>query len=224
MATVKILLTNAPPSGGKDTLAQYLLPHPELFPNHRMIFERFSRPHKEAFAAMTGREIDKFYNVEYYEDHKGEIIPWLGVSYRQWQIDFSEKYMKIEYGNDIFTRMFYARIQQAEKLHTVCDHILKEKSCVTVFVVADCGFNVELQALLQYGVKAEDILLMRVHRPGCTYKGDSRSYIYNKDVLSCDVQNDSTKDVYYERALSHIRMWLDGGSEHHSDLYANKEE
>jgi uncharacterized protein YqgQ len=204
---MKILLTNAPPSGGKDTLAQYLLPNPQLFPNYSLHFERFSRPHKEAFAAMTGAKIDLFYNVEHYEDTKGDVIPWLGVSYRQWQIDFSEQYMKKLYGDDIFTRMFYARIKDVEKRE-------REAGAETsLFVVADCGFNVELQALLAYGVPASDILLMRVHRPGCTYKGDSRSYIYNKAVLSCDIHNDGTKEQYYQRATSALRMWLDGASE-----------
>lgn len=204
---MKILLTNAPPSGGKDTLAQYLLPHPELFPDYDMHFERFSRPHKEAFAAMTGAKIDLFYNVEHYEDTKNDVIPWLGVSYRQWQIDFSEKFMKPLYGDDIFTRMFYARVLGREQ-----DNKNRKDAKKSIFVVADCGFNVELQALLDYGVKPEDILLMRVHRPGCTYKGDSRSYIYNKAVLACDINNDGTKEQYYDRAIGAMTMWLSGGA------------
>jgi hypothetical protein len=220
---MKILLTNAPPSAGKDTLAQYLLPNPQLFPEYDLHFERFSRPHKEAFAAMTAAKIDPFYNVEGYEDTKGDVIPWLGVSYRQWQIDFSEKFMKPLYGDDIFTRMFYARIRAIEET-MVRNGNRDEKQAQSLFIVADCGFDVELKALLNYGVPADDILLMRVHRPGCTYKGDSRSFIHNEDVLSCDIHNDSTKAVYWQRAVAATHMWLRGEAHMFKDIYDKKED
>lgn len=220
---MKILLTNAPPRSGKDALSQYILANPSLFPDYALHFERFSRPHKEAFAAMTNAEIDLFYNVEPYESTKSDIIPWLGVSYRQWQIDFSEKYMKPCYGDDIFTRMFYTRIKQTEA-RMISDGSYDEHQENSLFVVADCGFNVELKALLNYGVSPDDMLLMRIHRPGCTYKGDSRSYIYNKDVLSCDINNDSTKQVYYDRAIAAMKMWLRGDAGVFKDIYNQRED
>lgn len=151
------ILFNGPPRSGKDTAAQmaynYVLrtTRPIRYPT----WEKFSRPNKECFAALAGAKIDAFFNVDYYEHHKSEIIPWLGVSYRQWQIDFSEKFMKPLYGQDIFAWLLRMRSQQND-----------------LTIISDCGFQIEVDCLI-----GQRMMLICMKREGCTFEGDSREYV-----------------------------------------------
>lgn len=183
----KLFFFNGPPRSGKDTAAQFMYQYnsakgPMIIgaKHNRAHFDRFSMPCKSAFAAIVGAEMDVWGNVEPYESTKGEIIPWLGVSYRQWQIDFSENFMKPQYGNDIFGRLF-------------CQRNKDKKGAI---FIPDSGFREEAEYIAsQFGV--ENILLIRVHRPGFDFTGDSRSYLYDVVPNEVDVVNDSSQEEYY---------------------------
>lgn len=159
---MKLILLNGPPRCGKDTAAQLLRNHYK--PRYTTRWEKFSRPHKEAFAAMARENIDFEFNVAHYELRKAETIPWLGVSYRQWQIDFSEKFMKPLYGETIFARMLLERIRnRAGEAGYLC-------------VVSDCGFQIEVDTVAAAWNPA-DLMVITVMRDGCTFAGDSRQYV-----------------------------------------------
>jgi hypothetical protein len=107
------LLFSGPPSSGKDTAAKIAWQHIwDKEPNHDPVWEKFSFPNKRAFAGMMGLTCDPWGYVFPWEDTKDEVIPVLGVSYRQWQIDYSEKYMKPLYGEDVFVRLLLNRCNQ----------------------------------------------------------------------------------------------------------------
>lgn len=167
---MKIILINGPSRSGKDTAAlaiKSLLSFPK-FENFTFEFDRFSLPIKHAFAGLMGAMIDDFGNVEHYEEIKEQVIPELGVSYRQWQIDFSERFMKPLYGENIFGRLF---IQRARDIDFNSTHGFEP-----VIVVPDCGFQIELETVLA-AFDREDIALIRVMRPGFDFTGDSREYV-----------------------------------------------
>lgn len=178
----KFILLNGPPRSGKDTAAKALLSIRDKF-----IHEKFSAPLKEAFAGMMNVSIDDFM-VEYYEECKDEIIPFLGVSFRQWQIDFSEKFMKPLYGIDVFGRLLINRIDSYSP---------------NTYVISDCGFQIEVDHVIK-NFPEKDVLLVRLHRQGCTYDGDSRGYVKGPNVI--DIYNNDAQDLFERR----IRCTLDG--------------
>jgi hypothetical protein len=170
--TVKITLFNGPPRSGKDTAALKLVKYLESG------FERFSMPLKASFAAISSSHIDKFGNVDPYEKTKEEIIPWLGVSYRQYQIDMSEKFFKPLYGEFIFGKLLAERLSSMRMYDRI--------------VIPDSGFAHEVKPLIdKFG--EENIKLVRVHRPGFDFTGDSRSYISGVVPDEIDIQNDGTQ-------------------------------
>lgn len=193
---MKIILFNGPPRSGKDTAALRTIekfgPHYETkgtksgyyveLSGKKIHFDRFAMPLKSAFAGVTQCPMDKYGNVEPYESIKGEIIPWLGVSYRQWQIDFSEKYMKPMYGKDIFARLFVQR------------NIERDYDAI---VVPDSGFIEEAQPVIDaFGF--ENTILVRVHRPGFDFTGDARSYLPDIASVNVDVYNGGEQSLYEE--------------------------
>jgi hypothetical protein len=179
---MKTILFNGPPSAGKDTAAKFLWNSN----SNPVLFERFSAPLKTAFSAITGKPYNQFFEVEWYESHKEEVIPWLGVSYRQWQIDFSEKFMKPNYGKDIFGKLFVERLWGHQKRF---DN--PYKCCV----VPDSGFDIEIEYLEQH-VSIDEVLLVRVHRDGCDFSKDSRNYVYSDKFFSLDVHNNGTQEAF----------------------------
>lgn len=189
----KIILFNGPPRSGKDTAA---LRVQKTFSNINadtwIGFDRFAMPIKAAFAGVVGADMDEYGNVEPYESTKDDVIPWLGVSYRQWQIDFSEKFMKPLYGNDIFARLFVQRNQNTG---------------ASAIVVPDSGFLEEAKPVADaFGV--ENTLLIRCHRLGYDFTGDSRSYISGISPHEVDVVNDTTLDEYYKKITIIVAEFL----------------
>jgi hypothetical protein len=184
----KIFLFNGPPRSGKDSAAELGI---RTFEGS--IFEKFAMPLKSAFAAITGSIIDSYGNVEPYESTKGDVIPWLGVSYRQWQINFSESHMKPLYGNDIFGRLLAQRIDSLGDTEKV--------------FISDSGFSEEAKYVAnEYG--EENVLLVRVHRPGYDFTGDSRSYLYDILPHEIDVVNDASLEDYHGKIKRIINDFL----------------
>lgn len=196
---MKVILFNGPPRSGKDSLS--LATEGFVFdqPNTGMVVhEKFSRPLKAAFAAMMNETMNEDFNVGFYEEHKEEVIPCLGVSFRQWQIDFSEKFMKPLYGNDVFGRLLWDRL---------AGQIEEVEGKPAFVVISDCGFQVEVDYLLKK-LPPENIFLFRLQRHGTSYVGDSRGYIYAPEsVLQCEFYNDGPLADMQERVCKAIKEW-----------------
>ena len=199
----KLLFFNGPPRCGKDTAAIYTMnrfsessPHAAAYyPQFEVKFDRFAMPCKYAFGGTVQADtVDRFGNVYPYENTKGDVVPAFGVSYRQWQIDFSEKFMKPLYGEDIFGRLFIERN--------------KDKICRAI-VVPDSGFASEVGPVAQH-FGLDNILLLRIHRPGFDFTGDSRSYLPDGLVPNTqDVQNDSDVTAFHEKLHHIVRRFLE---------------
>jgi hypothetical protein len=176
---MRIILLNGPPSSGKDTaaraLASYLLDAQTEYSVLRM-----SHPTKRAFAGVVNARIDEWGNVENWEDQKDMPSELLGgKSYRQWQIEFSEKFMKPLYGEDIFGRLFAHSLEQLPE------------DWNGYILVPDCGFEIEAETLASL-LPAAHKLIVRCHRPGYDFKNDCRSYLYPASIpLQLDLYNGS---------------------------------
>lgn len=194
--TQRIILFNGPPRSGKDTAARFLFDTDWMKDNYFVVFDRMSMPVKKAFAGMVAAPIDSRGNVAYHEDHKAELIGILGISYRQWQIDFSERFMKPLYGEAIFANLFIDRQRRQHK--------------DAVILVPDCGFVVEYKTLVNHFGK-QNVLLVEVIRPGFDFTGDSRSYLTSVGVPieSCvRARNDGTQEDFETRILQVVKEWL----------------
>lgn len=183
---MNIILFNGPPRSGKDTAAMFLYEQWHNLPWTRgdCVFDRMSMPNKFAFAGTTATECDDFGNNTTYERIKEDPLKLLnGKSYRQWQIDFSESFMKPLYGEDIFARLLASRL-----------YSLRADYPVTA-VIPDCGFQVEADKLSRF--LDLNIVLIRIHRRGCDFSGDSRGYIEApKGVQFFSINNDGTKEDF----------------------------
>jgi hypothetical protein len=203
----KIILLNGPPSSGKDTAARHIrtwyaknysfnADSANWSAYNKCLLDRMSMPIKRAFAGTLGLPITKDGAVEPWESMKEEIIPEFGVSYRQWQIDFSENFLK-GYRDEIFGQLLAARIKRRF-----------EKGIVNLIVVPDCGFSTEIDVLYKEFAR-EDILLIRCHRLGFTFQGDSRSYV--RAPAGCAIFDpiNSLQHEYLLQIEAGVKCWLE---------------
>ena len=189
---MKLILINAPPYAGKDTAATTIQRH--YGGQLPIILERFSMPLKRAFAGLMNLECDPLGRVEPWERRKEAIIPQLGVSYRQWQISFSEDFIKPVCGEDCFGRLLLNRIEGFSKTGTV-------------FVIPDCGFQIEIDTLIRE-IPHSDILLIRVERPGTEW--DSREPVnVPSSIAKLIIFNARSLVEFEDSIISLTKNWIE---------------
>lgn len=200
--TQKVVLFNGPPRSGKDTAARACFACEDLN-NYYRVFERMSRPLKKGFAGVVGVPVNKFDHVEHFEDRKEERIDFIGVSFRQFQIDMSEKFMKPLYGQDVFGRLFVQRVMRQTN----------PRLNVVIFV-PDCGFDIEYTTLSN-AFDPENVLVVKLYRPGTDFKGDSRTYLKvgsfgdKRDTEHViHVNNAGTQDEFERKIVTRVGKWL----------------
>jgi hypothetical protein len=199
--TQRIILFNGPPRCGKDTAARACM-EAEDFNGHSRVFDRMSMPIKRAFAAMMGANIDRWGNVELFEAYKEDYNELLSTSYRIWQIEFSERFMKPHYGQNIFGRLF---VNRQHRQHTN-----------VVTFIPDCGFDIEYTTLSN-AFGPENVLVVKIYRPGTDFKGDSRSYLKvgsfgdKRDTENViHVNNAGTENEFRSKIITRVAKWLGG--------------
>lgn len=203
----KIILLNGPPSGGKDTAARHIRQWynslPQIKPvdqpidlSKRCALDCMSMPIKRAFAGTLELPITQDGEVAPWESQKEVPIPDFGISYRQWQIDFSEQFLK-KYDPSIFGVLLARRIERRFS-----------RGIADLIVVPDCGFRIEVDILYQIFNPA-DILLVRCHREGFTFAGDSRGYVRAPKGCAVFSPMNGLLDKYLEQVEIGVRCWLE---------------
>lgn len=179
---MQVILLNGPPRSGKDTAANALL---AATPNSTIM--RFSGPLKAATHAAFGLRASL--DTEGYKDAPREEFD--GLTPREAYIAMSEVGIKPAFGALHFGKVLARRILSSD---------------ASMVVVPDSGFAYEAEPVVA-AVGAANVLLLRLHRPGRTFDGDSRSHISLKGVRTIDVQNIEDAD-YLGRLVTHIvRDW-----------------
>lgn len=98
------------------------------------------------------------------------------LSIRDTMISFSESWMKEEFGSEIFGKLLH-------------DRCTEQSIFYETFVIDDSGFPGEAQYIIsQEG--AANCSLIRLHRGGCDFGGDSRSHISLPGVQTLDLHNE----------------------------------
>ena len=174
--TKKVILFNAPAGSGKDECAEY-------------ISDKYGATHLE----FKGRLFDitqviygitdEDWKLHYSRDLKEK--PWIkldGLSPRQALIGVSEEVIKPIFGKRYFGEALASELEEGFN------------------VVSDSGFPDELMPVIE-SVGKENILVVKIKRDGCSFVGDSRSYL-NTDELGVRevwIDNNSTlEDLHKE--------------------------
>ena len=182
----QLILFNGPRHSGKDTAANHVW---RTFENVRRF--KMSRPLKDgikAFFNLTDAQ------VAYLEQNKTKPDDLLfGNSYVDTQISLSEHWAKEFFGMTVFGKL------AARELAT---------SASTLFVCSDSGFAYEAEPIVRT-IGKENTLLIRLHRPGKTFDGDSRSYIEMPGVMTLDMHNAGEVFQFQTQVTQVVQAWLD---------------
>jgi len=126
--------------------------------------------------------------MDRYEEDKEVCVPWLTVrgaalSRRQALIFMSEERLKPDFGEDVVAQRTCNAVAEA---HARC---LEAGVTDPVLLFSDGGFQAEVEVL----AKTCDVLVVRLHRTGCTFEGDSRTYIQAAhNIIVEDIWNDGS--------------------------------
>lgn len=161
---MRIILLNGPPHSGKDTLGKI------LYQKHSFAtIEKFAAPIRAAMCALFGIKDEEI------ERLKNQVMMG-GKTLREWMIGFSEYYAKVYGGKKVFGELMLRRLDERPELRTV--------------IITDSGFAEEAEVLIErYG--ADNVALVHIHRDGCDFNGDSRSYL-ELPVRTIEVDNNGS--------------------------------
>lgn len=184
----KVILFNGPPRSGKDVAASIIK---ASSPSH-VVLEKFAWPLKTAVPIAYGITHDEWrHNYDTSENKDTPTEAFFGKTPREVQIALSETFFKPLHGADIFGRLLARRLSQFARL------------AIPTLVVSDSGFRDEVLPILDvFG--ADRVFLFRLHRPGCDFGQDSRSYIHLADlgVRELDIYNTSTLEDFSQAVIS----------------------
>ena len=189
-----VVLLNGPPRAGKDTAGRALRELP-----FAVEVMKFAGGLKEATHALFG--IPPAVNMaDLFEDAKDEPSEWFGgMSPRRAYITVSEVLTKPTLGRDHFGRAFVRRLA------------LAHANGARLAVVTDCGFAEETAPVIE-AVGKDAVLLIRVAAParGCSFNGDSRSFIRLPGVAAFDIENDvaGSSEVFEATVVERVAHWL----------------
>lgn len=171
----KVIILNGPPGCGKDTLSGIMDEIGGFY------VHSFKKPMFEIAEAMLGqasfREFMRLYNDRDTKDMPCDLLG--GMSPREFFIHISESFVKPIMGKQHFGDL------ASEGVHEALSHV----------VFSDGGFPDEVKSLVFSKHSMYEVFLVRLHREGYTFEGDSRDYIYLFDELR-DCGNYTEIDVH----------------------------
>lgn len=150
------------------------------------LLSSYAHTYHEKFATPLKQMMKAVYPG--YDDNLKDEPNVFNYTGRQIQIMFSEEFMKRVHGHEIFGKLMLERIKHLSGM----------------LVISDAGFVTETGFI----TKHYPCYLIRIHREGCDFKKDSRSYI-NLPIPSWDVTNADMTDYFqkidqiYQEILDH---------------------
>lgn len=168
----KVIILNGPAGSGKDAITKYVCNN---LGNYMQA--EFKEPLYSHVAQAIGMDYDEFRN--HYQDREWKESPqYNGHSVRDLMIHTSENYLKPVFGDDYFGHNLVKRLQSHQRWFT------------GDFIISDGGFSSELEAVVAGGF---EVVLIHLHRDGCSFAGDSRNYVLTNSVDRIyNLNNDGT--------------------------------
>lgn len=204
---------NGPPGCGKDTAAHIVCslagkgiitqPDGEQFTN--ILNKKFAEPLKNsvhALLGLSGRSHDAF---EHVKDTRQELF--MGKSPRAWYIAMSEAFAKV-FESDIFFGKVLRNDLTSESVFG---------DPYSMVAISDCGFGPELKPIVHAMSPSDRMLIVRLHREGCNFNNDSRSYINKEDyctnatrehITELDLNNNFDIETFTTDLQDAITSWI----------------
>lgn len=187
-----VVFINGPPGSGKDSLAIHIAHH---YLGFHVV--KFAQILKERTHALYGRSDIPHDWFEPVKDKPNDLF--FGLTPRQAYISVSENLIKPNHGKDIYGKLLARKLQ--------------ENAFAKAFVISDLGFYDEAVPVMEGSSSA---LLIRLHAEGrgCTFEGDSRSYI-KLPIETLDFTNNGTITDFLRSVddrLSHSFQQMVGGN------------
>ena len=229
----KMILFNAPAKSGKDVVIKYLqeegipLQYAECKDKlHDLVQEIFNVDFERYWEIYDDRSLkevplqdfhihmhfDDYYRFEEVLGH-ALVDEWVddcprlvgntsgslcetNLSIREAMIYVSEVLIKPRFGEDYFGKSRMLRM-------------LTDGYGGGIYVDGSAAFVEELAPLIGE-LGQPNILLIRIHREGYTFEGDSRSYIPDGVIVNTvDVENNRTEQEYFDKVEKIVRGFLD---------------
>lgn len=181
----KILFLNGPKLCGKDTLAKQL-----CMANGRRREIKFSAPMKLAMDVLFYNGSPQDWNDDGF---KQAYVPGFQVSNRDALIQMSEGWLKVQFAPDVMGRIALEKMVDYEFYSAGRDS----------YVISDGRFREEQDPIVDY-FNPRDCAVVRIHRTGCGYAGDSGSYIDRDDVRAVDITNNG----HPREMIGQLEDWL----------------
>lgn len=166
---IEVTFSNGPKSSGKDFTTEHLVEMDDLpSTNKKSTSLKFAKPLYDGLVAIFGLEEKEWEYV--YNNHKDEPYDKLfGLTPRAAMIWLSEDALKPKFGKNVMGKLSVNQLkllvdQGYERVH-----------------YSDSGFKEEaIEVVSEVG--ADKCYLLRIEADGCTFDGDSRSYIEPEDI------------------------------------------
>ncbi|CAK9074178.1 Uncharacterized protein SCF082_LOCUS36164 [Durusdinium trenchii] len=157
---------------------------------------KFAKALKEAAHRLYGIPAVHF-AFEEVKDEPQDIF--FGKTPREAYIALSETFFKPLHGQSIFGSLILKEIAFAAQ----------QPEGYNVCVISDCGFREEIEPVVA-ALGADNVILVRLHRDGCDFEGDSRSYIDLDDlgVRTLDIENNGTTDELAMAVQTELNPWI----------------
>lgn len=179
----KVVIFNGPPGSGKDEAVLHLKM------NHVGIYHFEFKRKLIALLKLIFDVTDEQWEYLYTRERKELASPMLGgLSPRQALIHVSENIIKPAFGKSYFGEraLFYIQNLEFES---------EEEKELTIFVASDGGFIEELSPFIDKF--EQQLIVVRIHRDGCDFRNDSRSYIPDMDMIrTYDIYNAGDPSYY----------------------------
>lgn len=182
---MRIVFLNGPARSGKDSSGRALV---RAIDGAQVV--KMATALKSGTHALFGiRDVTS----EAFEAVKDEPrAEFFGKTPRQAYIYVSEECIKPAFGPEFFGRVLAQSIRRL-------------RDC-RLAVVTDSGFAGEAMPVVrEFG--ADNALLIRLHRPGYGFAGDSRSHIELPDVRTLDVHNDGPEANLHRDVVEAVSQW-----------------
>jgi hypothetical protein len=183
---MKVIILNGPPRSGKDIAATFIK---KDMRNVGMF--TFKRPLVAVLRAIVPVD-NSHHHTMLNTDLKDVESQWCGgLTPRQLMIKISEEWIKPVFGNDHLGKLAAYQIQT-----TPCEFA----------VFPDGGFDDEVKVLAKtFGY--DNIYVIHIHRPGCNYDDDSRSYINLQGIYYGEIVNRFDLELYRTQIRRLLTEW-----------------
>lgn len=187
--TKKVMIFNAPPFAGKDYAVEFL--KQEYDCNHVM----FKRKLYQLLKVIYNLSDEQLESAMMRHNKEYKSILFNGISPRDALIKISEEVIKPNFGKDYFTKELVYDLDENKPN-----------------VASDGGFPEEIISLAE-NIGGENIFILRIQRDGCSFVGDSRTYISNEiigqyRIRYVDIKND---EDYLLKVNKYFNIFFDCG-------------